>query len=320
MFMAAGVCAFDASIFHVFTHAFFMAVLFLGAGAVIHSLAGEQDMRRMGGLINKTPVTACVMIFAFLAIVGFPGFAGFWSKDLILERIFVSGPILGPIVYVVGLATAVITAVYMGRLIIMTFFGKYRGSKESEEHIHEAPAVMLFPMVILAFGAIFSGYLWADSIGLTFVRDSMASVVGHAQALYLAANPAAHVNPVIFAALGTLAALGGMYIAWKVFSRARIIGVKGASTVPEGSAASWTFLWDYIHCAFIAGVNILAWFCDVVVEKVLQAIQWTIAAIVEILGDGASILQVRKVRLQLSFSVAGVALLVMLVIFSGGLV
>ena len=179
---------------------------------------------------------------------------------------------------------------------------------------------MLFPMVILAFGAIFSGYLWADSIGLTFFRDSMASVVGHAQAIYLAANPAAHVNPVIFAALGTLAALGGMYIAWKVFSRARIIGVKGASTVPEGSAASWTFLWDYIHCAFIAGVNILAWFCDVVVEKVLQAIQWTIAAIVEILGDGASILQVRKVRLQLSFSVAGVALLVMLVIFSGGLV
>ncbi len=320
MFMAAGVCAFDASIFHVFTHAFFKAALFLGAGAVIHSLAGEQDMRRMGGLINKTPVTACVMIFAFLAIVGFPGFAGFWSKDLILERIFVSGPILGPIVYVVGLATAVITAVYMGRLIIMTFFGKYRGDKETEEHIHEAPAVMLFPMVILAFGAIFSGYLWADSIGLTFFRDSMASVVGHAQALYLAANPAAHVNPVIFAALGTLAALGGMYIAWKVFSRARIIGVKGASTVPEGSAASWTFLWDYIHCAFIAGVNILAWFCDVVVEKVLQAIQWTIAAIVEILGDGASILQVRKVRLQLSFSVAGVALLVMLVIFSGGLV
>ena len=320
MFMAAGVCAFDASIFHVFTHAFFKAALFLGAGAVIHALAGEQDMRRMGGMINKTPVTACVMIFAFLAIVGFPGFAGFWSKDLILERIFVSGPIVGPLVYVVGLATAVITAVYMGRLIIMTFFGKYRGSKESEEHIHEAPAVMLIPMVILAFGAIFSGYLWADSIGITFFRDSMASVVGPAQALYASTNAISHVNPVIFAALGTVAALAGMFIAWKVFIRARIIGVKGASTVPEGSAASWTFLWDYIHCAFIAGVNILAWFCDVVVEKVLQAIQWTLAAIVEILGDGASVLQVRKVRLQLAFSIAGVALLVMLVVFSGGLV
>ena len=160
MFMAAGVCAFDASIFHVFTHAFFKAALFLGAGAVIHSLAGEQDMRKMGGLIRKTPVTACVMIFAFFAIIGFPGFAGFWSKDLILERLFVSGP-MGPAFYVIGLFTAIITAVYMGRLIILTFFGEYRGSKESEEHIHEAPASMLFPMVVLAFGAVFAGYLWA---------------------------------------------------------------------------------------------------------------------------------------------------------------
>ena len=320
MFMAAGVCAFDASIFHVFTHAFFKAALFLGAGAVIHALAGEQDMRRMGGMIKKTPVTACVMIFAFLAIIGFPGFAGFWSKDLILERLFMSGPIMGPILYVMGLGTAVITAVYMGRLIIMTFFGKYRGDKESEEHIHEAPAVMLFPMVILAFGAIFSGYLWADSIGITFFRDTFASVVGQAQALYAGSSIVGHVNPVIFAALGTAAALVGMFIAWKVFGRARIIGVKGVSTVPEGSAASWTFLWDYIHCAFVAGVNILAWFCDIVVEKVLQAIQWTTAAIVEILGDGASFLQVRKVRLQLAFSIAGMALLVMLVVFSGGFV
>ena len=320
MFMAAGVCAFDASIFHVFTHAFFKAALFLGAGAVIHALAGEQDMRRMGGMIRKTPVTACVMIFAFLAIIGFPGFAGFWSKDLILERLFVSGPIMGPILYVMGLGTAVITAVYMGRLIIMTFFGKYRGDKESEEHIHEAPAVMLFPMVILAFGAIFSGYLWADSIGITFFRDTFTSVVGQAQALYATSNIVGHVNPVILAAFGTAAALVGMFIAWKVFGRARIIGVKGASTVPEGSAASWTFLWDYIHCAFVAGVNILAWFCDIVVEKALQAIQWTVAAIVEILGDGASFLQVRKVRLQLAFSIAGMALLVMLVVFSGGFV
>ena len=96
----------------MFTHAFFKAALFLGAGAVIHALSGEQDMRKMGGLLKKTPVTACVMIFAFLAIVGFPGFSGFWSKDLILEKIFMSGT-MGQAVYVVGLITAVITAVYM---------------------------------------------------------------------------------------------------------------------------------------------------------------------------------------------------------------
>ena len=319
MFMAAGVCAFDASIFHVFTHAFFKAALFLGAGAVIHALAGEQDMRKMGGLVKKTPVTACVMIFAFFAIIGFPGFAGFWSKDLILERLFMSGP-MGPAFYVIGLFTAVITAVYMGRLIILTFFGEYRGSKESEEHIHEAPACMLLPMVILAFGAIFAGYLWADSIGITFFRDSLAPVVGSAQAYAATMHSAAHVNPMIFAGLGTLAALLGMFIAYKVYGNARVPAAKGSSA-PEGRKATWTFFFDYVHkyCGIIP-VQVLAWICDVVVDKILQATQWTLGAIATILGDGATVIQVRKVRLQVAFSVAGVAALVLVVLLTGGLI
>ena len=319
MFMAAGVCAFDASIFHVFTHAFFKAALFLGAGAVIHALAGEQDMRKMGGLIKKTPVTACVMIFAFFAIIGFPGFAGFWSKDLILERLFMSGP-MGPAFYVIGLFTAVITAVYMGRLIILTFFGEYRGSKESEEHIHEAPACMLLPMVILAFGAIFAGYLWADSIGITFFRDSLAPVVGSAQAYAATMHSAVHVNPMIFAGLGTLAALLGMFIAYKVYGNARVPAAKGTSA-PEGRKATWTFFFDYVHkyCGIIP-VQVLAWICDVIVDKILQAAQWTLGAIATILGDGATVIQVRKVRLQVAFSVAGVAALVLVVLLTGGLI
>ena len=319
MFMAAGVCAFDASIFHVFTHAFFKAALFLGAGAVIHSLAGEQDMRKMGGLIRKTPVTACVMIFAFFAIIGFPGFAGFWSKDLILERLFVSGP-MGPAFYVIGLFTAIITAVYMGRLIILTFFGEYRGSKESEEHIHEAPASMLFPMVVLAFGAVFAGYLWADSIGITFFSDSLAPVVGSAQAYAATLHPHVHVNPMIFAGLGTLAALLGMFIAYKVYGSARVPEAKGSSA-PEGRKATWTFFFDYVHkyCGIIP-VQVLAWICDVVVDKILQAAQWTIGAIATILGDGATVVQVRKVRLQVAFSIAGVVALVAIVLLTGGLI
>ncbi|MCQ2061344.1 MAG: NADH-quinone oxidoreductase subunit L [Fibrobacter sp.] len=318
MFMAAGVCAFDASIFHVFTHAFFKAALFLGAGAVIHALAGEQDMRKMGGMLRKTPVTACVMIFAFFAIIGFPGFAGFWSKDLILERLYTSGP-MGPFFYFIGLATAVITAIYMGRLIIMTFFGKYRGSKESEEHIHEAPAAMLIPMVVLTFGSVFAGYLWADMIGLTFFRDSLASVVGTAQAIYAGSHVAAHVSPVLFAALGTIAALLGMFIAWKVWGNARIPEAKGSSA-PEGFKADWTFFWDKIHAFFIMIVNVLAWICDVVVDKILQAAQWTLGAIATILGDGATVFQVRKARLQAALSVAGLAVLVLVVLLTGGLV
>ena len=347
MFMAAGVSAFDASIFHVFTHAFFKASLFLGAGAVIHALAGEQDMRRMGGMIKKTPVTACVMIFAFLAIVGFPGFAGFWSKDLILERIFTNcnwvftgtwladGAVpMNKIFYVTGLFTAVITAVYMGRLIIMTFFGEYRGDKETESHIHEAPAVMLIPMVVLTFGSIFAGYLWAESIGITFFADSLAPVLGAAQAFDPARmfNPdmmleefvprvTTHVNPMLFAALGTLAALFGMFVAWKGWGKADIkASAKGSSTAPEGYAKGWTFLWDYVHLFFIKVVLIVAWICDVVVDKVLQAFQWTLSAIVSIVGDGATVFQVRKVRLQLTLSLFGVALLVLVVLLTGGLV
>ena len=314
MFMAAGVCAFDASIFHVFTHAFFKAALFLGAGAVIHALAGEQDMRKMGGLLRKTPVTACVMIFAFFAIIGFPGFAGFWSKDLILERLYTSGP-MGPVFYGIGLLTAVITAVYMSRLIILTFFGEYRGSKESEEHIHEAPASMLIPMVVLAVGAIFAGYFWADSLGMTMFKDSLAPVVGAAQA---GAAHMAHVNPLIFAGLGTLAALLGMFIALKVYGSSRVPEAKGSSA-PEGFKADWTFFFDRVHkfCGIIP-VAVLAWIADVVVEKILQAVQWMVGAIAEILGDGAAAFQVRKVRLQLALSVAGVAILVAVVLLTGG--
>jgi len=347
MFMAAGVSAFDASIFHVFTHAFFKASLFLGAGAVIHALAGEQDMRRMGGLIRKTPVTACVMIFAFLAIVGFPGFAGFWSKDLILERIYTNcdwvftgtwladGAVpMNKIFYVVGLFTAVITAVYMGRLIIMTFFGSYRGDKESESHIHEAPVVMLAPMIVLTFGSIFAGYLWAESIGIKFFGESLAPVLAKAQSFDITRvvnseflleeflpHTAHHVNPMIFAALGTLAALFGMFIAWKGFAKAKIPSVKaGTSSAPEGYAKGWTFLWDYVHAFFIKCAYLAAWICERVVDGFLQAFQWTLGAMVSILGDGATVFQVRRVRLQLTLSIAGITLLLLVVLFAEGFI
>lgn len=315
MFMAAGVAAFDASIFHVFTHAFFKAALFLGAGAVIHSLAGEQDMRKMGGLLKKTPVTACVMIFAFLAIIGVPGFAGFWSKDLILEKLYVSGP-MGPFFYGVGLLTAVITAVYMSRLIIMTFFGKYRGSEESEHHIHEAPACMLFPMVVLAVGAIFSGYFWAESLGITTFEQALEPVVGAAQASVL--HSAAHVNPMVFAGLGTAAAVLGIIIAFAVFGKR--IPAATNSTRPEGYKATWTFLFDIIHGWFITLTNIVAWIVENVMDNLVQFVQWLVASIASILGDGAAAFQVRKVRLQIALSLAGVVALVLVVLLTGGLI
>ena len=318
MFMAAGVAAFDVSIFHVFTHAFFKAALFLGAGAVIHSLTGEQDMRRMGGLLKKMPLTSLVMIFGFLAIIGFPGFAGFWSKDLILEKLYVSSA-MGPYLYAMALLTAIITAVYMGRLIIMTFFGNYRGSKENEAHIHEAPASMLVPMLILSVGSAFAGFLWAGLIpGAEFFREMLAPVVGAAQSYAMLGHTAAHLSPWIFAALGTLAAIIGMLIAWYLFMRP-VPEAKGGSE-PQGFGASWTFAFDKLHeYVGVIPTKVVAWILDVVVNTIIMKAQWLTAGIIEILGDGIRVFQVRKVRLQAAFSLVGMALITILVLIYGGL-
>jgi NADH-quinone oxidoreductase subunit L len=156
MFLALGVGAFSAGVFHVFTHAFFKALLFLGAGSVIHAMSGEQDMRNMGDLSGKIPVTFRTMFVATLAIAGIPGFAGFFSKDEILWQAWKFHPAL----WAIGFVTALMTSFYMFRLIYLTFWSPSRVvSHEVEHHIHESPKSMTWPLVILAFFSIFAGYL-----------------------------------------------------------------------------------------------------------------------------------------------------------------
>jgi len=156
MFLALGVGAFAAGVFHVFTHAFFKALLFLGAGSVIHAMSGEQDMRNMGDLAGKIPVTFRTMFVATLAIAGIPGLAGFFSKDEILWQAWKYSPYL----WAIGFATALMTAFYMFRLIYLTFWSPSRVvSHEVEHHIHESPSSMTVPLVILAFFSITAGYL-----------------------------------------------------------------------------------------------------------------------------------------------------------------
>ena len=156
MFLALGVGAFSAGVFHVFTHAFFKALLFLGAGSVIHAKSGEQDMRNMGDLSGKIPVTFRTMFVATLAIAGIPGLAGFFSKDEILWRAWKYHPAL----WAIGFVTALMTSFYMFRLIYLTFWSPSRvTSHEVEHHIHESPKSMTWPLVILAFFSIFAGYL-----------------------------------------------------------------------------------------------------------------------------------------------------------------
>ena len=162
MFLACGVGAFTAGVFHLMTHAFFKALLFLGSGSVIHSLSGEQDMRKMGGLWDKIPTTARTFVVASIAIAGIPPLAGFFSKDAILGHAFEYSPIL----WLVGFITAGMTAFYMFRLVNMTFFGKSRVDHEVEHHIHESPGSMTVPLMILAGLSIVGGWIgWPESLG-----------------------------------------------------------------------------------------------------------------------------------------------------------
>jgi NADH-quinone oxidoreductase subunit L len=166
MFLALGVGAFAAGVFHVFTHAFFKALLFLGAGSVIHAMSGEQDMRNMGDLRKRIPVTYWTMLIATLAITGIPPFAGFVSKDEILWQTWTSEHGAYRILWFVGYATALMTAFYMFRLVYLTFRGRPRMSHEVEHHIHESPTSMTAPLVVLAICSLFAGWLgWPHSLG-----------------------------------------------------------------------------------------------------------------------------------------------------------
>ncbi len=159
MFFALGVSAYGAAIFHLMTHAFFKALLFLGAGSVIHALHDEQDMRNMGGVWKKIPATYVLMWVGSLALAGIPFFAGYYSKDIILEAAFADHSWFGSFAYWMGIAAAFMTAFYSGRLLFMTFHGKPRMDHHTFDHAHESPPVMLTPLVILAVGALFAGFL-----------------------------------------------------------------------------------------------------------------------------------------------------------------
>ena len=166
MFFAAGVSAYPASMFHLTTHAFFKALLFLGAGSVIHAMSDEQDMRKMGGIWKKIPITYALMWVGSLALAGIPFFAGYYSKDLILEAAWAASSNSGYFAFWLGCLAAFLTAFYSWRVLLLTFHGNFNSSKEVLDHVHESPFVMLIPLFVLALGAIFSGwYFYNDFVG-----------------------------------------------------------------------------------------------------------------------------------------------------------
>ncbi len=177
MFFAAGVGAYHVAIFHLFTHAFFKALLFLGSGSVIHAFKDEQDIRQMGGVWRKLPFTWILMLIGTLALTGFPFLSGFYSKDAIIEFAYMRGTTIGYTVSVAGILIAFLTAIYSWRLLLLTFHGKYNNKNISIEETHESPMVMLIPLIILAAGAILSGVLFKEFLigaeSFNFWQDSI---------------------------------------------------------------------------------------------------------------------------------------------------
>ena len=155
MFLALGMGAYSAAVFHVMTHAFFKALLFLGSGSVIHAMSGEQDIRNMGGLSKKLKITYFTFLIGCIAIAGIPPFSGFFSKDAILLSVFEKNPVL----YVIALFGALLTAFYMFRLLFITFSGSFRGTQEQKNHLHESPAAMTIPLIVLAILSIIGGFV-----------------------------------------------------------------------------------------------------------------------------------------------------------------
>jgi NADH-quinone oxidoreductase subunit L len=177
MFLAAGLGAYPVAMFHLINHAFFKALLFLAAGSVIHAMQDEQDVRLMGGLAAKLPVTWVVMAIGALALAGIPPFSGYYSKDAILGAAFASGTPVGLYGWVCGVVTAGLTAFYIARLFLLTFHGKSHAPKDVQDHAHESPAVMLAPLVVLAIGAVCSGFLLRNAfIGSGFAHFWGASI------------------------------------------------------------------------------------------------------------------------------------------------
>ncbi len=163
MFFAAGVGAYHVAMFHLFTHAFFKALLFLGAGSVIHAFKNEQDIRFMGGVSRKLPYTYTFMLIGTLALTGFPLLSGFYSKDAIIEFAYLKNSPLGNYAAVVGILTAFLTSIYSWRLFLKTFHGSYKNKKIPIKDTHESPIVMLIPLFFLGIGAVFSGYFFKDT-------------------------------------------------------------------------------------------------------------------------------------------------------------
>ncbi|MFM8902187.1 MAG: NADH-quinone oxidoreductase subunit L [Actinomycetota bacterium] len=272
MFLAIGSGAYVAAIFHMVTHAFFKALLFLGSGSVIHGMHHEQDMRKMGALRKVMPITGFTFIIGWLAIAGVPPFAGFWSKDEILLYVFAKSPVL----YVVGIFTALLTAYYMTRQVIMVFYGKARWSDHGAEHgahgdftPHESPRVMLMPLLVLSVLSVVGGAMQLPfSKELHFLEHWLAPVVEESEA-YIGKSWA-YQNKYLLLMLAIVVATTGIVLAVAVYA-------KGKFKVVEPKVLEQAWHYDTAVARVVAGpgaasFNLIAWIDTNIVDGIVNGV------------------------------------------------
>jgi NADH-quinone oxidoreductase subunit L len=316
MFLAAGAGAYGVAIFHLGTHAFFKALLFLGSGSVIHAMSGEQDMRSMGGLKRHLPVTYWTFLIGTLAISGVPGLAGFFSKDAILGAAWEAHIAL----WAVGTITAAITAFYMFRLFFLTFHGEFRGSEEQRHHLHESPPSMTVPLVVLAIGSVVAGWLGiVPFLHLDWLGRFLAPVVADVGAGHGHAEHGAGLEAFLVGA-SVLAGLLGIVLAWRLYGRGRGVAADDAleARAPrlQRTLANKYYV-DELYDAIV--VRPLAWvarMCWKVVDTIL--INGTVhvgAFLAELTGDLGRLSTTGNVRNYALYFFAGLVLLFCWMVF-----
>ena len=260
MFLALGTGNYVAAVFHVLTHAFFKALMFLGSGSVIHAMGGEQDIRKMGGLHKKMKITSVTFLIGCLAIAGIPGFSGFFSKDEILAGTFAHSPLL----YGIALFAALLTAFYMFRLYFVTFTGTFRGTHDQEHHLHESPAAMTFPLIVLAIFSVIGGY-----VGVPEVLGGHHELAGYLSPVVKSAeHHLDHNTEYMLMGLSTILVVISISFAWMKFKNYKVEGeANGLGKVLENK---WYV--DELYQAAIVNPlkSVSAFFNNIIESKVID--------------------------------------------------
>ena len=301
MFLALGLGAYEIAVFHVITHAFFKACLFLGSGSVIHALHGEQDMRKMGGLKKAMPITFITMLVSSLAISGIPPLAGFFSKDEILLTAFHQNPTL----WVIGSVASIMTAFYMFRLMFLTFYNDFRGTAEQKSHLHESPALITIPLIILAILAAIGGLISLP--GNSWLNEYLAPLFPHAS------HEAHHLGTTeyMLMAIAVLGGIVGIWLAYAKYMQRKEVPGEDASITGFSKVLYNKYYVDEFYTAIIVNpINSLSNFFRDYVETAISSLVFGLGKVTNEIGYQGKKIQNGSIGLYLFVFVLGMCAII----------